>query len=114
MGGWSVTVVRQSVEDYGRNPDREKVLAYWTVGHTGIRWINELVGRGEVRQVKDGGYPNIYTAPARVIAPLLASDEPPSGTTIRMFEPREVSIKRDELSNCPPDEMLTIAVWDQS
>lgn len=113
MGGWSVTIVRQPVEDYPRNLDREKVLAYWTVGSMGVRWINELVSRGAAKRVKDGGYPNLYTAPAGVIASLFAGDEPPSGET-GIFGPQEVRIKRAELDACPVDELLTIAVWDQS
>jgi hypothetical protein len=113
MAGWSVTIVRQPVEDYPRNLDREKVLANWFVGSGGVRWIAELVSRGEAKRVKDGGYPNLYTAPAGVIAPLFAGGEPPSGET-GMFGPREVTIRRAELDACPPDERLTIAVWDQS
>jgi len=112
MGGWSVTIMRQPVEDYP-HINREKVLADWTVGSSGTRWINALVSRGEAKRVRDGGYPNLYTAPACVIAPLLATDEPPSGET-GIFAPREVRIMRTELDACPPDELLTIMVWDQS
>ena len=115
MGGWSVTIVRQPVEDYPLGLDREKVLANWTVGSMGVRWINELVAHGKATQVKNGGgYPNLYTAPAGVIVPLLVGDEPPSDEPTGMFRPREVSIKRAEMEACPPDEMLTIAIWDQS
>lgn len=114
MAGWGFTIVRQTPEEYSERPARETVLASWMVGVGGIRWIEELVDRGEAECVKIGGYPNLYTAPARTIAAALASGEPPSDTTVRMFMPREVSIDRAELDACPPDQALTVAVWDQS
>lgn len=114
MAGWSVTIVRQPVEDYPRNVDREKVLANWFVGSDGVRWLDELVSRGGAKRVKDGGYPNLYTAPAGVIVPLFDADMPPYGGRSGMFSPRQVNVKRAELDACPADEMLTIAVWDQS
>ena len=114
MAGWSFTIVPQPPEDYFRLLHHETVLASWTVGASGIDWIEKLVEHGEAECVKRGGYPNLYTAPARVIVPLLANGEPPSADTGRMFRPREVSIKREELERCAPDQALTIAVWDQS
>lgn len=114
MAGWSFTITRQTPEDYRRRPDREAVVARWTVGAMGIRWNEELAGSGDAERVERGGYPNLYAAPARVIAPLLADGEPPSHDTGRMFGPREVGIKRDELDRCAPDQALTIAAWDQS
>ena len=114
MAGWSFTITRQPPEDYPRRLDRDAVLASWTVGASGIRWIDRLVDQGEAESLRDGGYPNLYTAPARVIAPLLAGGEPPSDEAVRMFQPREVSIRQDELDRCVPDQVLTVAVWDQS
>lgn len=90
------------------------MLASWLVGSGGIRWIEELVDRGEAQCVQQGGYPNLYTAPVRLIVAALAGDEPPSDTTIRMFRPREVRIDRAALEACLPDGALTVAVWDQS
>lgn len=114
MAGWSVTIVRQPVEDYPRGVDREKVLANWLVGSDGVRWIDGLVSRGEARCVKDGGYPNLYTARAGVIVPLFDGDMPPYDGRGGMFGPDQISIRRAELDACPADELLTIAVWDQS
>ena len=114
MAGWSVTIVRQPVEDYPRNLDREKVLANWHVGFDGVRWISELVNRGEARRVSDSGYPSLYTAPACVIAPLFDGDMPPYTGQGGMFGPNQTSINRAALDACPADELLTIAVWDQS
>lgn len=112
---WSITVVRQPPEEYGSRLTREAVLAYWKVGIRGIRWIEELVARGEAEWVKHGsGLPDLYTAKAVVIVPLLAGDEPPSGEVVSIFKPRDVIIKHDALARCAPDETLTIAVWDQS
>jgi hypothetical protein len=49
-----------------------------------------------------------------VIALLLAGDEPPFGEAVGLSRLRGVGIKRVELEACPVDELLTIAVWDQS
>ena len=90
------------------------MLADWKVGAMGTGWIDELVARGEARRVKSGGYPNIYTAPAASIVPLLLGEEPPSEEDVPMRRPREVTIRRDELALRLADELLTIVVWDQS
>ena len=114
MIGWSITIIRQPPEDYPLNLDRDAVLADWKVGAMGTGWIDELVAREEARRVKSGGYPNIYTAPAGSIVPLLLGEEPPSEEDVPMRRPREVTIRRDELALCLADELLTIVVWDQS
>lgn len=114
MIGWSITIVRQPPEDYPLKLDRDAVLADWKVGAMGTRWIDELVARGEARCVQTGGYPNIYTAPAGLVVPLLLGEELPSGEDVPMRKPREITIRRAELALCPADEMLTIVVWDQS
>ena len=56
MAGWSFTIIRQPPEDYPRYFDRDTVLASWLVGSGGIRWIEELVDRGEAECVQRGGY----------------------------------------------------------
>lgn len=114
MAGWSFTVVRQPVENYSRRLDRNAVLASWIVGTGGIRWIGQLVDRGEAVCVRSDGYPNLYTAPARLIVAALAGAEPPWDETFPLSRPHGISIKRDALAVCPPDEMLTVAAWDQS
>jgi hypothetical protein len=114
MAGLSVTVVQQPPEDYGPRLDREKVLAHWFVGFDGARWINALVASGDAKQVKDGGYPDLYTALACAIVPLFVGDKPPYDGRGGMFAPREIEIEQAGLKACPPDELLTIAVWDQS
>jgi hypothetical protein len=91
MAGWSITIIRQAPEDYPLKLDRDAVLASWK-----------------------GGYPNLYTALAGSVVPLLLGDELPSGEDVPMRRPHEITIRRDMLAHCPPDEMLTIVVWDQS
>lgn len=114
MIGWSITIIRQPPEDYPLKFDREAMLASWKVGAMGTSWIRELVASGEARQVQSGGYPDIYTVPAGLVAPLLLGEEPPSGEDVPMRRPSEVTIRRDVLALCPADELLTIVVWDQS
>jgi len=114
MIGWSIMVMRQAPEDYPLKIDRDAVLANWKVGAMGTFWIDELIAAGEAQRVKSGGYPDIYTALAGLIVPLLLGEELPSGEDVPMLKPREVTIKRDELATCPADELLTIMVWDRS
>ncbi len=114
MIGWSITIIRQPPEDYPLKLDRDAVLANWKVGTAGTRWIEALVARGEARRIRSGGYPNIYTAQAGLIVSLLLGEEPPSDENVPMRRPREITIRHDELAQCPADELLTIVVWDQS
>jgi hypothetical protein len=114
MIGWSITIIRQPPEDYPLKFDREAMLADWKVGAMGIGWIRELIASGEARQVQSGGYPDIYTAPAGSVAPLLLGEELPSDEDVAMRRPSAVTIRRDVLALCPADELLTIVVWDQS
>lgn len=112
--GWGVTIYRQPPGDYPRNFDRDSVLADWKVGSGGTSWIDELVERGEARRLKTGGYPDLYTALAGSIVPLLLGEVPPSEDDVPSRMPREITIKRAELALCSADEVLTITVWDQS
>lgn len=114
MAGWSITIIRQPPEDYPLKLDRNAVLANWKVGAMGTNWIEELVECGKARRLKMGGYPNLYTASAGSVVPLLLGEELPSGEDVPMRRPREITIRRDMLVQCPSDEMLTIAVWDQN
>lgn len=111
---WGITIYRGPPEDYPQNLDRDAVLADWKVGSGGKSWIDELVKRGEARQLKAGGYPDLYTALAGSIAPLLFGEVPPAEEDVPSRMAREITIKRAELALCPADEVLTIAVWDQS
>ncbi|MBD8472155.1 hypothetical protein [Sphingomonas sp. CFBP 8765] len=114
MIGWSITVIWMTPEEYPLKLDRDAVLANWKVGAMGTRWLNKLVAAGEARQVKSGGYPNIYTAPVGSIVPLLLGHELPSDEDVPMRKPHEITIERDKLAMCSADETLTIVVWDQS
>lgn len=114
MAGWSITIIRQAPENYPLKLDRDAVMASWKVGAMGTNWIEELVDHGKAQRLKTGGYPNLYTATAGSIVPLLLGEEPPSGEDMPMRRPREITIRRDELALCPSNEMLTIVVWDQS
>jgi hypothetical protein len=114
MAGWSITIIRQAPEDYPLKLDRDAVLASWKVGAMGTNWIEALVERGAAQCLQMGGYPNLYTALTGSVVPLLLGNELPSGEDVPMRRPHEITIRRDMLMHCLPDEMLTIVVWDQS
>jgi len=114
MIGWSITVTRITPEEYPLKLNRDAVLATWKVGAMGTYWLDKLVAVGKARRVKSGGYPDIYTAPVESIVPLLLGHELPSDEDVPTRKPHEITIERDKLATCSPDETLTIVVWDQS
>lgn len=114
MIGWGITIYRQPPEDYPMNMARDSLLAAWKVGSGGKNWLDELVARGEAKRLKTGGYPDLYTALAETIVPLLLGEVPPSEDDVPSRMPQEITIKRAELAQCQANEVLTIAVWDQS
>lgn len=114
MLGWSITVTAATPENYHEHLQIEPVIADWTVGPMGTRWIDALVECGDAAQVRWGGYPDIFTARASAIRPVLEGMVPPDGDDLTDTQARGLMIHRDRLSACPDGMMLTIVVWDQS
>lgn len=113
MAGWSFVVTTQTPTEYSRHIDRDAILARWTTGAMGIRWIDRLVDKGRAEEVERGGYPNVYTSLARDVVPLFKADRTPSDGD-STYDPLEVTIRWDELKGLSPEVSLTIVVWDQS
>ncbi|PRC94733.1 hypothetical protein [Solimicrobium silvestre] len=73
-------------------------------------------------QLLYSGYPNRYTAVAGDILPNISNGPPRhDGQTIIGDDyvmpgkwTGNVKIRRDKIAACPPDQILTIDVWDQS
>lgn len=64
--------------------------------------------------MKIGGYPDLYSALAGSIVPLLIGDVPPAEDDVPSRMPQEITVKRAELALCQANEVLTIVIWDQS
>lgn len=130
MIGWWVIVSEQTPEERDADPDRKaKQLASWETGAGGLRWLHELVAKGEAWEHElKGGYPNRYTAMARDLLPLLEGGPPLSkGMDIYAYDEFakeskmvwgdrnwNVILHSDRLAACAPDKRLTVEVWDQS
>lgn len=114
MIGWGITIYRQPPEDYPLSLARDSMLADWKVGSGGTSWLDELVDRGEAQRLKTGGYPDLYSALAGSIMTLLLGKAPPAEDDVLSRMPREIIIKHSELALRHANEVLTIAVWDQS
>lgn len=114
MLGWSITVTAASPADYHEHLRTEPVVANWTVGPMGTRWLDALVEAEDATQVRSGGYPDIYTARASILRPIISDLQTSSEEDLTGGHPRDVTIDRNRLSACPDETVLTVVVWDQS
>jgi hypothetical protein len=123
MIGWWIVIARQTPEERDTAVDsKAAVLANWEANVSGIDWIKQLVEQGKATQLRHGGYPNRFTALARDVLPLIEEGPPAhSGPTIIGDDyvmpgnwTGNVQIHSEKISACPPDQVLTIDVWDQS
>jgi hypothetical protein len=126
MIGWWIVIAQQTPNERATAaPDAQKaaILANWETSVSGINWIEKLVEEGKMTEhSRNGGYPIRYTALAGDVLPLIA-DGPPAinGPTIFGDDyvmpgnwSGNIKIDRDKIAACPPDQVLTIDVWDQS
>lgn len=123
MIGWWIVIAAQTPEVRETATDRKAaVLANWETSVGGIDWVQTLVEEGKAVQLLAGGYPNRYAAQADAVLPLIA-DGPPdhSGPTVYGEDyvmpgdwSGNVTIHRDRIAACSPNQVLTIEAWDQS
>jgi hypothetical protein len=123
MIGWWIFVIAQTPEERAVAEDlKEGVLATWEASLAGIDWIDALVKSGKAARVLAGGYPSRYRAIARDVLPLIAGG-PPAHDGIAVIGDDyvmpgdwsgNVTLHGDRIERCPPSQVLTIEVWDQS
>lgn len=124
MIGWYVVVATKARDERMNDADsKAAILASWEVSVGGLDWIDELVAQGRVTKLRGGGYPNLYSAKAGDVLPML-NDGPPKesgGATIigdDYVMPAgwrgNLQMYRDRMAACPPDHVLSIEAWDQS
>lgn len=103
-------------------PEEDALLVSWLVGgFDGLVWIDDLVKGGKATALGGNGYPLRYTALAQHLLPKIAGGIPSrTGGPILgedYFLPAgwigDPSIKQN-LAECPPDQLLLINAWDQS
>lgn len=132
MLGWWITIYayEKSPEDcrFMDVDDRAFILARWEAGVDGLGWLVRLVHTGKARPLLEDGYPNLYTAKAADVLPLLAGDgiKPRKGGpwVFDLDEDEEdarspgwmgeVETFPDRIAACTAGQMLSIEAWDQS
>jgi hypothetical protein len=124
MIGWYFVVASNTRDDRINDADAQaSILATWEVSVEGLDWIEELVGHGRASKLKGGGYPNLYTAKAGDVLPLLADGPPRVSRGMAIIGDdyvmpagwqAEVQMHADRIAVCPVDQQLTIEAWDLS
>ena len=130
MLGWWILVDAQTPEERDRAEDHKaRLLASWETGLGGDAWVLGLVREGKAQEYRlAGGYPNRYTALAGDVLPLLAAGPPIHRGADAFTEDEEsgevrflpgdwkgrVTLHRDRMDACAPDQPLTIDLWDLS
>lgn len=111
MLGWHITVYPKPEnfewEDrkYSRHPvlDPYSRLATWTARLGGLKWVDELVARGEAELLAlNGGYPIVYEIPSSALAAVLAATPEARAEPVIAYEGGEL-----------PDRLILVA-WDES
>jgi hypothetical protein len=112
MLGWEIIIT-----------NGDKKIASWMVGVGGTDWLRDLAKVGTVKDVAiNCGYPHVFSAPAKVLIPILINGIPQkgggrvvgqdyatSGNTIW-----DLQIDTEQMNQCQPEDVLTIDAWDQS
>lgn len=111
MVGWHITVYRQ--RDGGRHPASPDAVAgerlsLWQADVHFLQWIRDLTREGKALDLGGDGYPNRYTAQAKILLPLVMTDPP----KLRNYGLRETDATA--AAQCDPEEWLLIVAWDES
>ena len=119
MLGWDVMVLRREIRSSGKP---ECVLARWTTGVFGLKWLDDLVKEGKAIDLGGNGYPNLYSITLDVVLPILLRGLPANDSPVVIGDdyvlPQgwngKLEINEAELVDCPSGESLVIEAWDQS
>lgn len=125
MLGWWITVIQSPIEnerDRTTSAGKEKQLAAWEAGVGSIDWLDQLVETGKISVERHGGYPDYYYGRAGEILPPIAQGPPDyQGMPVigeDYFAPagwiKVLHFNEEMLTACPPDEQITVMVWDLS
>lgn len=112
MLGWEIVVT-----------NKEQKIASWMTGMSGTDWMSDLIKEGKAKDLgSNGGYPDTFLVPAKVLVPILTNGIPQVGGTLVIGEDYAISgnkvwkldIQIDQLNQCLPEDDLVIEAWDQS
>jgi hypothetical protein len=121
MSGWWTIISTQTPEQLAdmTKVNKQAFLATWEAGLFGADWITQLCAQGKATQLSFNGFPNRYTAPADIIAPLLlagiaeAQDGEFPADQLTGW-PGCITVHPERIAACLPGQLLSIEVWDQS
>ncbi len=120
MLGWHVFVHRL---EQVHPANCSSVLASWKASVGGLDWLEELAKSGIARRLTRGGYPTTYTVAARDLLPLLGGGMPPKHSDFPVIGDDyvmpsgwvgNIKMYSTRMAACQPDELLSVAAWDQS
>jgi hypothetical protein len=132
MLGWWICIINSTPERadklLGRKARAPFVLADWETGVGGLEWVRKLLKDGKATQLKNGAYPNRYTAKACDVLPLITDDgvkNADNGVWVFGMDDGEEyalppgwsenpNLREDNIRKCPPEAVLTIDAWDLS
>lgn len=101
----------------------DKRVASWMVGSGGTTWLRDLAKGGKVKDVAvNCGYPHVFSAPAKLLVPILTNGIPQEGGSLIIGDDYVISgngvwdleINTEYLNKCQPEDELVIEAWDQS
>lgn len=117
MSGWWTIISTETPEQLAdmTKVNKDAFLASWEAGLFGADWIAQLCEHGKATQLTFNGFPNRYTAPAGVIAPLLLAGiaEAQDGEFPQdklTGWPGSITAHPERIAACAPGQLLTIEV----
>lgn len=128
MLGWMIYVykpdaIKPGQMDIASGPSAQR-LATWQANISGVRWLQKLVSENCAELVSNGyGYPDIFSAQARWVVPVLL-EGPPGARDVWIIgegdqidcpvASRRSRFDREAILACNPEDQLVIEVWDES
>jgi hypothetical protein len=125
MLGWNIRIYRRMRNRSRPAPAGAKLgerVAVWQAGLWGQDWLNELVESGSAIKLQGGGYPNLFTVPARHVLARIQAGIPDANDTW-IAGPEDILgpgwegktvLRESVLARCEPDEWLIAQSWDES
>lgn len=87
------------------DPSDRTTLAIWETGQAGLDWLEDRVRSGHAQVLESGDFPGVYLARAVEVLPCLTREcLAPEG---------ELDLRKANIAQCPPDEIVRIEVWAQ-
>lgn len=115
MLGWEINVYRLLPDGESDRREVGRPVSTWHAEVEGLRWIDELVARGDATPLTGNGYPCKGTVRADALVDVVRGGLPHVKCSSLGDSAESVSRRvESELSGLEPSEWLLLDVWDQS